>query len=231
MGLGSRVVIRMCTEGARPHRGAGFDVRFKANLLPPTSVGGTPFAHRRPDAGAEKEHLRRIVNPDDGEHERAGPPVEIIEAFVPQVHRDEHRAEGEERRADEGAQGGFPPGDGHLGHHAKEGAEEREGEGDRGALVERPQQPWHRAGAVQERDQRRRPRRRPRVAERWEARRSRPRPEATLPPRPPSRERRAFVSQHGRDDDSCREKRPSKLADDPALAQTLWAKSEEWVAG
>lgn len=40
------------------------------------------------------------------------------------------------------------------------------------------------------------------------------------------------VADHdGRYYDSCREKRPSDLADDPELAKTLWAKSEEWVAG
>ncbi|MCU0687524.1 MAG: ATP-binding protein [Polyangiaceae bacterium] len=41
LGRGSRAV-RICTEGARPHRGASFDLRFTWNLLPPTSVGGSP---------------------------------------------------------------------------------------------------------------------------------------------------------------------------------------------
>jgi NAD(P)-dependent dehydrogenase (short-subunit alcohol dehydrogenase family) len=34
----------------------------------------------------------------------------------------------------------------------------------------------------------------------------------------------------GRYYDSCREKQPSKLAEDPELARTLWEKSEAWVA-
>lgn len=40
------------------------------------------------------------------------------------------------------------------------------------------------------------------------------------------------VADHdGRYYDDCKEKRPSKLADDAELAHTLWAKSEAWVAG
>jgi NAD(P)-dependent dehydrogenase (short-subunit alcohol dehydrogenase family) len=39
------------------------------------------------------------------------------------------------------------------------------------------------------------------------------------------------VADHdGRYYDSCREKRPSALAEDPELARLLWTKSEEWVA-
>lgn len=40
------------------------------------------------------------------------------------------------------------------------------------------------------------------------------------------------VADHdGRYYDKCREKKPAKLADDAALAQTLWEKSEAWTAG
>jgi NAD(P)-dependent dehydrogenase (short-subunit alcohol dehydrogenase family) len=39
------------------------------------------------------------------------------------------------------------------------------------------------------------------------------------------------VADHdGRYYDSCREKRPSAVAEDPELARVLWAKSEEWTA-
>jgi len=40
------------------------------------------------------------------------------------------------------------------------------------------------------------------------------------------------VADHdGRYYDSCREKRPSAVAEDAELARTLWSKSEEWTAG
>jgi hypothetical protein len=35
--------------------------------------------------------------------------------------------------------------------------------------------------------------------------------------------------QSGRYYDSCREKRPSRLAQDEGLARTLWEKSDEWT--
>ena len=40
-----------------------------------------------------------------------------------------------------------------------------------------------------------------------------------------------IADQDGRYYDACREKKPSRLAEDAALARSLWERSEEWVAG
>ncbi|HEU4456296.1 MAG TPA: carboxypeptidase regulatory-like domain-containing protein, partial [Longimicrobium sp.] len=90
----------------------------------------------------------QILPPSDRERHGARAPVEVAEALVPHVERDERRAEGEEGRADEGAQRGLAQGDRGLGQHPEEGAEEHERERDRGRLVERPEQGGVRAGAV-----------------------------------------------------------------------------------
>src|SRR5690349_88889 len=72
------------------------------------------------DAGAQEEDLRRVVNPEHGDHDRDRAFVEIEDVLVRDVKRDELRAEGEEEGAYQRRDRGLAVPDLGLGEHAKQ---------------------------------------------------------------------------------------------------------------